>query len=209
MFGFGRIDLPGWAIIVGLPLVYNGITLPFYWIITRSLPDFAFGAQMLSAPGLLASTLVVTFLAGPFSEELGWRGYAIDALLKDNTVVLASLILGVVWWAWHIPLFFIEGLIQYELGLFTLEHAGYIVSTVSLSIHMTWLYLRTDRSIMAAILLHFTANLVSQIVLVGADLGPVWVVLTIVMNLIITAAIILLPGGLRTAQVTAVPAASD
>jgi membrane protease YdiL (CAAX protease family) len=45
----------------------------------------------------------------PILEELGWRGYALDRLQLNWSALSASLILGVVWAVWHLPLFFIEG----------------------------------------------------------------------------------------------------
>lgn len=57
---------------------------------------------------------------GPAPEELGWRGYALDGLQARMNALFASLILGVVWSLWHLPLFFIKGTWQAEqVGLGT------------------------------------------------------------------------------------------
>jgi uncharacterized protein len=50
---------------------------------------------------------VVFFLI--VGEELGRRGYALPRLLAQRSALAASLILGVMWGAWHLPPFFVTG----------------------------------------------------------------------------------------------------
>lgn len=40
------------------------------------------------------------------TEELGWRGVVQPRLQQRMSVFTASLAIGVIWWAWHLPLFF-------------------------------------------------------------------------------------------------------
>ncbi len=47
-------------------------------------------------------------LIGPLSEELGWRGYALDALQARWSAAASSLVVGLAWSLWHLPLFFIQ-----------------------------------------------------------------------------------------------------
>lgn len=53
--------------------------------------------------GLIPITVLFIATVGPISEEPGWRGYALDRLQACHSPLVASLILGVVWWAWHLP----------------------------------------------------------------------------------------------------------
>lgn len=46
-------------------------------------------------------------LLGPLSEELGWRGCALDALQTKWGALASSLVVGFFWSVWHVPLFFI------------------------------------------------------------------------------------------------------
>jgi len=50
-----------------------------------------------------------TLLGGPLGEEAGWRGYALPWLAAALGPVRASIVLGVLWVGWHLPLFFYPG----------------------------------------------------------------------------------------------------
>ena len=90
---------------------------------------------------------------GPLGEEFGWRGFALPRLLQRQRPLAAALILGVIWWAWHLPTFFIPALSQSRLSI-----AIFLVNTVALSVIMTWLYQRTRGDLLLMILVHLAAN---------------------------------------------------
>lgn len=46
----------------------------------------------------------------PILEELGWRGYVLDRLQERYNALTSSLILGVLWFFWHVPAFFYQAL---------------------------------------------------------------------------------------------------
>jgi membrane protease YdiL (CAAX protease family) len=73
-----------------------------------------------------------------------------------------SLILGVIWTLWHLPFWYMEG-----AGMAGTPPWQYLLYTVALTLNMTWLHLRTQGSVLAAILMHTTANFVSNLLPVG------------------------------------------
>ena len=64
------------------------------------------------SPAGMIAVLIVFLSATVFfggNEELGWRGIMQPILQKKLPSPIATLITGVVWVSWHIPLWFIEG----------------------------------------------------------------------------------------------------
>ncbi len=114
--------------------------------------------RAIDNPMLLIWLILGGLIAGPISEELGWRGYALEHLQADYSPVKSTWLLALVWWAWHIPLFFMRGTIQADWGFFTIESLFFLVTIFPLAFIMTWVYNSTNRSILSAILLHFAFN---------------------------------------------------
>jgi membrane protease YdiL (CAAX protease family) len=81
---------------------------------------------------------------GPLAEELGWRGFLLPRLLQKYSPLLASVILGLIWAAWHINMFSSP---PRSFAVFT-------ASAVAVSILMTVLFLHTRGSILLAIVMH-------------------------------------------------------
>jgi membrane protease YdiL (CAAX protease family) len=109
-------------------------------------------------PSILFASLI------PFIEELGWRGYVLDRFQEKQNALVSSLILGVVWSLWHLPLFFVEGSYQAGLGVGTLAFWLFMVGIVPLNIPFTWIYNNTRRSTLAVILFHSMVNLTGELI---------------------------------------------
>jgi membrane protease YdiL (CAAX protease family) len=121
-----------------------------------SLPPVS--AQASSALSIL-SMLFFVFWFGPLPEEMGWRGFALDRLQARMPALRASLVLGSVWALWHVPLFFVPGSFQAELGFGSTRSWIFLFSMVPLSVVMTWVYNNTQRGTLAAVLIHYSGNL--------------------------------------------------
>src|SRR5262245_17983 len=105
---------------------------------------------------LVPITLVTD--TGPLGEEFGWRGFALPRLLRRWRPLAAALILGAIWWAWHLPTFFIPALSQSQLSI-----PLFLVNSLALSILMTGLHLRTRGDLVLMILVHLVANYCGEI----------------------------------------------
>jgi len=96
----------------------------------------------------------ILFIGGPLAEEFGWRGYALDELHKKRSRITSSLIIGVLWSLWHLPLFFITGTSASNIPIYQ-----FLLSNTLISIFYSWIYMKTKGSLSAAILLHLMLNL--------------------------------------------------
>jgi len=86
-------------------------------------------------------------------EEIGWRGYALPRLAVRFGLARASLVLGLIWEFWHLPLFFIPGLPNYGQSF-----PIFMVGGIALSVAMAWLYSHTNGSVLLAMLMHSAVN---------------------------------------------------
>lgn len=124
-------------------------------------------AQLQFAEGFsftigMVPTLIVLILAATF-EELGWRSYAMDSLHARYEYFTASLIFGLLWSGWHIPMFFINGTYQNEIALQNIWYGvNFLVSIIPLAFIISWICKTNRGSITAAVILHFFINLAQE-----------------------------------------------
>ncbi len=86
-------------------------------------------------------------------EEIGWRGYALPRMAAQFGLARASILLGLIWAIWHLPLFFIPGTDTYGQSFVV-----YALQVTPLSVAFAWLYWRTNGSLLLTMLMHAAAN---------------------------------------------------
>ena len=107
--------------------------------------------------------LLLSLISGPLNEEFGWRGYALDRLLLKFGFLKGSLILGFIWAIWHLPWYFTPGQAQYNLLRDSVFHAVmFVPSVMMLSVFVSFVYIKTKRSILAGALVHMFSNLIGS-----------------------------------------------
>jgi membrane protease YdiL (CAAX protease family) len=107
---------------------------------------------------ILISTAVYnysTLLGGPLGEEPGWRGYALPRLENAFGPVRGSLLLGLLWAGWHLPLFFYSGWTTSPLWI-------YVVLVTGLSFILTYAANLAGYGVVVPIAMHATFNTVSR-----------------------------------------------
>jgi membrane protease YdiL (CAAX protease family) len=148
-----------------LPFAWNALGILTGVILGEGPPEFEVAARLLASPLTILPFAVFILLFGPIPEELGWRGYALDALQARFNALASSLVLGVIWVVWHWPMFFMEGSIlqtAFPIGT-AVFWRGWALSVVAGTILYTWIYNHTGRSILSAILLHFSMNFANEV----------------------------------------------
>jgi len=108
---------------------------------------------------MLAATLGSTLVGGQAGEEVGWRGYALPRLAARFGLGGASILLGVLWALWHLPLFFFPGA-DTEGQSFPV----FVLQVTALSVAMGWLFGRVHGSLLPVMLLHAAVNNTKDIV---------------------------------------------
>lgn len=182
---FKRIGAGWYVVIVALPLAWNVLGILTRVLLRAPAPSFERAAELLTSPLSIVPFVLVILLFGPLLEELGWRGYALDGLLERRSALAASLILGAVWALWHWPQFLMQD--SYIGEAFPMGSAvfwvGWALPTVAYSVMYTWIYNRTGRSILSAILFHFAANFWGELLTVRGEMvlyRSVWIVVMVI-----------------------------
>jgi membrane protease YdiL (CAAX protease family) len=126
------------------------------WALTKG----AWPAVKLELPAgkLVGYFFLILVLGGPLGEEVGWRGVLQPLLHRRLTPFAASAVIALIWFAWHIPLFWLEGAAQKGESIL-----NFAVSTTAFAFLFTWLYLKSRGSLFLAILFHTSINFVSAV----------------------------------------------
>lgn len=162
-----------WTVVFATPVA----VLVIGWIVMAALGRPLFPE---ASPSVVTLPLLVIFMVlfGGGQEEPGWRGYALPRLQSMTNALGASVVIGVVWAAWHLPLFAFPGSGQAGLNLWI-----YVLYVVGISILHTWVYNSTGGSVLAVMVLHALVNLIGGFIPMGivpeaelATLAGVWIV---------------------------------
>lgn len=134
------------AFIFLVPLAINGSARLFHSQNGGSLPELPWLVQ----PAIILPYFIFTFLMmGPVPEEFGWRGYFLDRLQAKWSPLAASLVLGAIWWLWHLPGALMQGVAQSYFPQLT-----YLIWCLAVSVLFTWMYNRTNGNLLATLLFH-------------------------------------------------------
>jgi membrane protease YdiL (CAAX protease family) len=152
-----RVGIQWWLIALFFAVIPSVAALYLFNLLGGPSVDWS-GLRPLYT--VVPSFVFLTIAAG-IGEEFGWRGFLLPRLQTRHNALVASLIVGMAWATWHIPLFFVKGTGQYEWasqgGLLPAILAYWIFVAIS-SIQFTWLFNNTKGSVLLAAVLHGANN---------------------------------------------------
>ncbi len=140
---------PLWYLVSLSPVLLSLITLGIYRVLYGVFPT----TELFSNPALLLPLLLINILTGATGEQLGWRGFALPWFQTKMSALLSSIVLGLIWSFWHIPLWFAG------IGHESFPFWAYSIIGVSFSILVTWACNNTRGSMLIASLFHLFLNL--------------------------------------------------
>ena len=171
-----------WAVVVFALIVFFSILLSL--LFGQSLKQFSF-TEDFSFTGVGIGTAFVTITVASIIEEVGWKGYCEDSIGQYMNWFWESLLFGVLWSLWHLPLIFIEGTYQAGLMVNPLYVINFFVSGIPLGYIITWVYLVSDRSILACMIFHLFVNFMQEKIAMTPETKCVETIVVIIATVII------------------------
>jgi membrane protease YdiL (CAAX protease family) len=155
-----------------LPILYGAVVYGITWLVGQGgfttdvvagvAPGFgkadASRGQMVVVYTLLMATIIFLkdSLPGAFGEELGWRGFLFPELQRVTSFTTASLIGGVVWALYHLPLILFSD--YNSTAPITFAVVMFFISAIALTFVHNWLRARSG-SVWPAVVMHASHNI--------------------------------------------------
>jgi uncharacterized protein len=106
---------------------------------------------------MLGAIAISTWAQG--GEEIGWRGYALPLMSKKFGLAMASVLLGIIWAVWHLPLFYLKA-----ADTFHQSFPLYLLQVTGLSVIMAWLFWKVKGNLLPLMVFHAAINNTKDIV---------------------------------------------
>lgn len=129
------------AYALAIPLVIALLSASAFWLFQL--------AFVVSLENVSVISIILMFVFC-YAEEIGWRNYLLPLMLKKYSIVIASLIIGLLWGLWHLPVY-----LESSLPAFLL----FMLRIISLSFILSWLYVVSEQNLLVVAAFHFANNL--------------------------------------------------
>ena len=151
---------PVWYLIAaGLPFVLTAAAAGLHLLLGGEGP---FPLAPIGVVSLVLAIMVV-------GEEIGWRGYALPKLIDRYGPIGASLILGILWAAWHLANATIPGLERYWTAF-----PAFLLFVIAQTFLFTWIALNTRGSVLFAWIFHAAINTAGAVFLFTDPVRQWW-----------------------------------
>jgi membrane protease YdiL (CAAX protease family) len=136
-----------WYLVALLPVGLYLLATAFSGALSTFTLDGKTLVRILFSPE--AGILVAFFLRGAMGEEPGLRGFALPRLQTRVSAFRASLVIGILWAAWHIPVLLHQDIISI---------VAFLLLAFVLSFVFTWLFNGSGGSLIPVMIFHATQN---------------------------------------------------
>lgn len=161
----------GWVLVAVLsPFGMFALAAVMLRLVGQPWPDLSLLANQFGNPTWLFGAFLAAAVYG-LGEEPGWRGFALPRLQRRHSALVASLVVGGIWAAWHIPFF----AYRYQLG--GVDLLFFVLGVLAGSIWLTSLYNSTGGSVLMVMLWHVTWNMANA--MAAAVSGGIVALLTV------------------------------
>lgn len=161
LVGFTRVRWANVFLAVGVFALVVICSILLSLLFGQKAEQFSF-TEDFSFTGVGIGSALITILLASVIEEVGWKGYCEDSIGSYMNWFWESLIFGALWSFWHFPLLFIRGTYQAGLMVNPLYVVNFFVSGIPLGFIITWVYLASDRSILACMIFHLFVNFMQE-----------------------------------------------
>jgi CAAX protease family protein len=145
-----RVGLRWYAVELLLPVGLSAVATALNLLVLGArYPSSTELGDWTSLFATFAITLLVPGFAGTW-EEPGWRGYALPRLQSGRSALVASLIIGIFWALWHLPLMMVGEAAWSDL-----------VQIVAVSVVFAWVFNNANGSVLIVMLMHAMNNTIS------------------------------------------------
>ena len=148
-----KIGYQVFLIIVTYPVIAGTLQLIIYSLLGGSFDYSQFIKQLPSILPLI--------ILGPLSEEFGWRGFLQKRVNNEFSPIPGTLVIGITWSLWHLPLFYMLGTSQHD---FNMPFIPFMISVTFSSFIYTFVYIKSNGSVFSALLLHWVGTYIMQVI---------------------------------------------
>jgi len=139
---------------LALPVLIHVIAHYLALAVGLDVAKTLFPTEIPVAPIVLAVPyFILMLIIGGGQEEFGWRGYAQEPLQEKIGVLPASLVIGITWGIWHLPLWLMSGDFH---GAYSF--LAFVMMTTSISIVYAWLYHSSGKKLIVVMFFHAMNN---------------------------------------------------
>lgn len=148
-----ELNIKWYLFAAGFMVVIKLLAAILHKMLTGVWPQFGQEEWYIMIVAVLFSTWVQA------GEEIGWRGFALPKMSERLGLPVSTILIGVLWAFWHLPLFFVKG-----ADTFGQSFPLYLIQVTGISVAMGWLYWRTKGSLLLPMLMHAAINNTKDIV---------------------------------------------